>query len=137
VRFCALAVAIGAAELGTALGSFDSNADQNAARGYLNHLYADPHNILGRPKVFVDALAWMPEDATYAVITGPRMDVRGSLARPLASAYLRFLLLPRRRTEPASARWLFCYGCDVASLGGRFQVLSDGGQGILFGRLRR
>ncbi|PWU24987.1 MAG: hypothetical protein C5B48_03580 [Candidatus Rokuibacteriota bacterium] len=139
VAAAVIAMAVAVLSLGKAVRLFDWHAQQNGARGYFDRLYGEPFNIVGSPKVLADALAWMPPDATYAVVTGPRSRVeRGlarSIARPLTPAYLEFLLLPRRQTSLGSARWLFCYGCDTGSLDRRFKVLSGSGKGIFFGRL--
>jgi hypothetical protein len=131
----ALATALGALRLDEVLGLFDWRADRNAARGYVERLYAD-EGIAGSRSVVEDAIAWMPTDARYRVLVGPHMSVENNFTRLLAPDFLRFLLLPRRQTQSASAEWLFCYGCDAAELPGRFEVLSNGGNGVRFGRLR-
>ena len=116
------------------LGLFDWRADQNAALGYLERIYADA-GVVGDRRVVEEARVWMPDDATYRVVYGPRLRADNRYVRPIAADFLKYFLLPRRQTTSTSARWVFCYGCDTSALGPGFVVLADGGDGILFGRV--
>jgi hypothetical protein len=78
----------------------------------------------------------MPEHATYRVLIGPNMHGVHRFTRPVAKDFLTYYLLPRRRTDSPDARWILCYGCDLSDLNGHLQILADGGNGILFGRMR-
>jgi len=128
-----VAAASGALRLDEALGLFDFRADENAALGYLERVYADNGLVVSR-RVVEDGLAWIPENASYRVVMGSRIAGEHRFTRLVLEDFLRYFLLPRRLTESDSAPWVFCYGCDVSSLGERFRVLSDNGDGILFGR---
>lgn len=75
----------------------------------------------------------MPRDAAYGIVLGPRWD---NLDGQVAADFLKYFLLPRREVDADSARWVFCYGCDVSELGDGFEVLSRGRDRILFGRAR-
>lgn len=133
----AVASALVGLRFDSALGLFDHRADENAARGYLERLYGEPFGILGNREVVAEALLRMPKDATYRVLVGPNLQVeREAVVLEQAPELLRFVLLPRTRTESASAPWVFCYGCDRSLLGAGFQVLADEGNGIMFGRMR-
>ncbi len=80
-----------------------------------------------------DARLWMPRDAEYGIVLGPRWD---NLDGQVAADFLKYFLLPRREVDPGSAPWVFCYGCDISELDDGFEVLSRGRDGILFGRVR-
>lgn len=132
-----VALSLVALRLDSALGLFDYRADENARRSYLDRLYGEPFDILGSQEVVVEALLRMPENATYRVLVGPHLQVeRAEVVQEQAPELLRFVLLPRQRTDSADARWVFCYGCDRTALGSAFDVLADGGNGVTFGRLR-
>jgi len=83
--------------------------------------------------VIEDARLWMPRDAEYGIVLGPRWD---NLDGQVAADFLKYFLLPRRETSAESAPWVFCYGCDVAGLGVGFEILSRGRDGIVFGQMR-
>lgn len=134
VACVAVAAVLGAVRLDEALGLFDFRADRNASLGYLERVYGDEGVVVSRP-VVQDALAWMPEDATYRVLVGPHLTGEHRFTRLVIEDFLEYFLLPRRRTSSPSAPWVLCYGCDVSLLGPRFRVLSDGGNGIVFGRV--
>ena len=72
----------------------------------------------GPPSVIEDARLWMPEDARYRVVRGPRWD---NARRGCRRGFLTWFLLPRRETDSSSAPWVFCYGCDLAALGRRLR----------------
>lgn len=131
-----IACALSIARIDQVLGLYDYRADRNASLTYRDRLLGEPFDIVGSQKVVDEASLWMPEDAKYRVLVGPNMRPESTLTRELAPAFLEFLLLPRDQTDSLSAPWVFCYGCDRSELGGRFEVLSDGGNGIVFGRIR-
>lgn len=126
-----------AVELAHALALYDWRADRNAARSYLDREYGEPFDIVGSQKVVAAANLWMPRDATYRVLTGTDRAGGDGVAAGLRLALVRFLLLPRGQTTSPAAEWLLCLGCERSSLGPRFQMLSDGGEGMVFGRVRR
>ena len=51
-----------------------------------------------------------------------------------APHFLEGFLMPRHRVDSLDAPWVYCLGCDIATLGAGFHVLSDGGNGVMFGR---
>ena len=129
----ALAVVVSAARyFSDALDGSAFWADQHSALDYAMRS-VPPESAVGSQKVVEDARLWMPTDATYRIVTAP--DLQGPLLWA-APDFLAGFLLPRRQTDSADARWVFCYQCDPTELGDRFEVLSDGGNGVLFGRMR-
>ncbi|MEX2049121.1 MAG: hypothetical protein WEB90_06050 [Gemmatimonadota bacterium] len=129
----ASAAAIGLFRIDEVLGLFDWRSDQNAALAYLERIHGDDGVVANR-QVVEDARALMPEDAAYRVLVGPHLRAANDSAGALISDYLRYLLVPRRQIETGPAEWVFCYGCELSELSEQFEVLSDGGDGTLFGR---
>lgn len=132
---CVLAAAaLGALRLDEALGLFDFRADQNASLGYLERVYGDEGVVMSR-SVVEEAIAHMPQDATYRVVLGPNLRGEHRFTRLVIEDFLDHYLLPRRQFDSGTAPWVLCYGCDVASLGAGFRVLARSDDGIVFGRL--
>ena len=119
--------------LADALAGNDSWADHHSSLDYLSH-EVPLAEAVGSQRLAEDARLWMPEDARYRIVAAP--DLSGPLEWA-APDFLAGFLLPRRQTDSETAEWVFCYRCDPAGLGADFEVLSDGGDGILFGRVNR
>lgn len=134
VVFCvAVAVGTAAVKVDDVLGYFDVRADTNAAATFEQRAHTYPGWAVSEGRFMEDARLWMPEDARYRVVLGPRFDAERSW--DLTRYLLLWYLLPRRPTTSASAEWAFCYGCDEATLGDRFEILSRVPGGPLFGRV--
>ena len=116
------------------MGLYDWRADRNDAQGYLERLYGDDGVVRSR-RVVEEARARMPEDARYRVVVGPRLGEGNRFTSVVVAEFLDYFLLPRRQVDDASADWAFCYGCDTAALGKRYEPLADAGNGVSFGRL--
>lgn len=128
-----IAVATAAVKLPSALGIFDLRADNNAALTYSQRAHTHPEWFAAAGNLLEDARLWMPEDARYRVVFGPRFD------RTRSSDFTHLLLygflLPRRPTSSEDAKWVFCYGCTDTTLGDGFQVLARLEGGPMFGVL--
>lgn len=124
---------VGGGRLDDAVAVFDFQADANVAATFGERMYPDILELDGEGRVFEDARLWMPEDAEYRVVTGPRP---GDLFAGSLRTFLDVLLVPRRRTADASAPWAFCYGCTETTLGPEYEVVSASGDGFLFARRR-
>ena len=133
VACVALAGLTAAGRLDDTIAVFDFLADGNAQRTYMQRVYPESAWVAGKSSVLEDARLWMPEDATYRVVQGPAFD--NARYSGFGRYFLLGFLLPRRQVEDESAKWVFCYGCDAATLGDPFEVLSDSGEGFLFGRV--
>lgn len=129
----AVAVTTAAMKLDDVLGILDLRADTNAAYRYDQRNHTLPEWAAAGGKVLEDARLWMPEDATYRVVLGREFD--GIRSADFTRHFLLGFLLPRRPTGSNSAEWVFCYGCDDATLGDRFEVLSRVDGGPSFGRM--
>jgi hypothetical protein len=134
VACVAAACLIGAGRLDDAVAVFDFQADSNAAATQSDRVYPVVDGLDGWARVVEDARLWMPEDASYRVVDGPRVPA-GTTPGSLR-IYLDVLLMPRQRTELESAEWALCYGCARDALGTGFEVLSDSGHGLVLARRR-
>lgn len=128
-----LALAAVAGAYRDALDGSDFWADRHSDLAYVERS-VPTERAIGSQQVVEDARLWMPEDATYRIVAGP--DLEGPLEWA-APGFLAGFLLPRRQTDFEDAEWVFCYLCDPEELGDGFEVLSDGGNGVLFGRVSR
>jgi hypothetical protein len=84
------------------------------------------------------AISLLPRDATYAVVTGPNVQISTPLTLSAVAPYAQSLLLPRRQRPffDAETEYLLCYGCDVdAQQGaGPIETIWDDGQGTSIAR---
>jgi len=105
-------------------------ATLNSSENYNQRTFPSDE-FIGSGKVAEDGRLWMPRHATYRVVVGAKYEnTAWGFAAP---HFLEGLLFPRRRVD-TPAEWAFCLGCDVGSLGPGFHVLSNGGNGVVFGR---
>lgn len=105
---------------------------RNSDRTYMERTFPGDE-LIGNGRVIEDARLWMPLTSSYRLVIG-----ENERYSPLAWAAPNFLagfMLPRRRDDSLDTRWIFCFGCEVSSLGRGFEVLSDGRNGVVFGRL--
>ncbi|HEY4620196.1 MAG TPA: hypothetical protein VIG93_00735 [Gaiellaceae bacterium] len=121
-----------------ALGDFDARADHNASLSDLDRRYG----VQGSPdlwpprEVIEDALATIPENATYRVVFGPEWRAGETRwTNELTAGFLRYFMFPRIQTSSTSAQWVLCFACADSALGGRFRVLSESDDGLRFGRV--
>jgi hypothetical protein len=132
----ALALAVATHRLfSEALPGQDHWASLNSSLGYTARTFP-PDEFIGSGAVAENARFWMPRNARYRVVFGDEFVRSRSPWRYAAPSFLAGFLLPRRQTDSRAARWIFCIGCARSALGPSFEVLSDGGNGVLFGRTR-
>ena len=132
-QVCVRTVVVAASGLGRldeTLGLFDYRADRNAGLTYstVSTETGDGRRTAASSRTPACGCQRMRGTGSFAVKVGQsRRDCRGGLSA--------LLLLPRRDTDSSSAPWVFCYACDLTELDG-FEVLSEGRDGIRFGRMR-
>ena len=131
VACVAAACLVGAGRLDSALAVFDFQADANSVATYNDRMYPEIVELPGAAKVMEDARLWMPADAGYRVVYGPR---HGELDAGSLRYFLRVLLSPRTQTQRGLVPWVFCYGCSQTALESKLDVLSDSGHGFVFAR---
>jgi hypothetical protein len=129
-----LALAVVAIEFPSALGRLHDRAEANARLTPNEQLIAaagfDPEDAF-----LVNAVAFLPDDATYVIDVGPNVEVSTPLTRSAIIPYTDWLLLPRRHVPVAQAEWLLCYGCDPSRYGEKLQVVWTTGGGVSIGKL--
>jgi hypothetical protein len=109
VAACGLGVA--AAEYTGAFRALNNRAAHNAGQSERDRSL-EIARTLGIAPQFVEAALRLPDDATYAVATGPRAPAGSPLVDSALAGYLENLLLPRIRSRD-DAEWLLCYGCEL------------------------
>jgi hypothetical protein len=117
-----------------ALPGQDHWASLNSSQSYMERTFPSDE-FIGSGHVAEDARLWMPRDARYRVLVGQKYE--NSPWGWAAPNFLAGFLFPRKQAESGSASWVFCLGCDVSALGEGFERLSDGGNGVVFGRVTR
>ena len=78
--------------------------------------------------------ASMPVDAKYRIVIGPRWtpEWRSNVSSSVETDLLHFYLLPRELLQSGNARWVFCFACEVRSLGDHVRVVAKGPSGLRF-----
>jgi hypothetical protein len=116
-----------------ALPGQDHWASLNASETYAERTFP-MDDLIGSGHVAEDARLWMPRGATYRVSVGDKYaNTPWGWAAP---NFLAGFLFPRERDD-ANGTWIICLGCDTDSLGEGFHILSNGGNGVVFGRAGR
>lgn len=88
--------------------------------------------------VYLLALAHIPADATYALVTGRDTVVSSGIVLPKVDALAPYVFLPRRRVGAETADWVVSYGVRQEALAGlRFAQVYDTGNGRWVGRVQR
>lgn len=114
-----------------ALPGQDHLASFNSSATYAERTFPSDE-FIGSGRVADDARLWIPRGATYRILVGPKYEnTPWGWAAP---NFFAGFLFPRERDD-ANSNWILCLGCDVGALGTNFHVLSDGGNGVVFGRL--
>lgn len=135
VAICVVVTSVlGLVRMDEVMGLFDWRADRNAAQEYLEREYADGGAVMQR-EVIEAARRFIPRDATYRVVVGPNLRNEGRFTRLVVADFLKTFLLPRRQAPDAT--WVICYGCDTDQLGGSFEVVVEGRDGVVLGRVGR
>ena len=89
-------------------------------------------------RLFVEARRRIHPDETYAVVTGPNVDVSIASTRDAVAPFARYYLLPRRQTpEPSTADWILSFGGDVDALGLPFAERHSIAPGVELARVRQ
>ena len=93
----------------------------------LEHRSIAPAIYLDISREFVlEAREWLDPDTTYAVLTGPNVQVSNDLVLGVVPGFMPYALLPRRQVQPAKAEWVLCYGCDRSALPNRVRMVWEG-----------
>ena len=87
-----------------------------------------PADLDAIKRSFRKFIALIPEDGSYRIVPGPRVEGATELTEQYIDQYARYFLMPRR-PDPG-AEWIICYGCDPEGLERPARVVWDGGGGI-------
>jgi hypothetical protein len=124
----AVAIAFGLVYFVRTVDRLGDTADSNAAANYDDREFAGGNSLVVDKRALYEARALIPEDGSYRIVPGPRVEGATELTEPYIDQYARFFLMPRR--PAADADWIICYGCDPAALERPTDVVWDGGAGI-------
>lgn len=104
------------------------DAETHAAENFDDREFAGGNSLVGDKRALYEARALIPEDGSYRLVPGPRVEGATDLTEQYIDQYARYFLMPRR-PDP-NAEWIICYGCDLAELERPATVVWDGGGGI-------
>ena len=91
---------------------------------------------LGISQEFVErARELVPPDTSYALVDPAPAAGAAPTTRAALGPYLRFVLFPRKEVEPADARWLLCYLCDLATVDVRATPVWRDGSGLVIAQV--
>jgi hypothetical protein len=126
VAICvSLALVVGVVYFAKALDELGTDASANAEANTDDRALAGGTSLGLVQEALTQARGVIPERGAYRLVVGPDATNIGQFAR--------YFLMPRR--PRADARWVLCYGCDLASLGADLDVLWQDDAGNVVGRL--
>lgn len=97
-----------------------------------------PRRVDVDTRVFIEARRLIPERETYAVVTGPNVEVSTPATLFAVAPFSAYWLLPRRRLRnPSEAEWVVSYGADLRRLGLDYVRVVDVAPGISIAEVRR
>ena len=122
---CACVLLFAGALFGAVDGVLDRGrrADANSRLDYADRSIAWGNGWTLSQDGLYAARSLVPEGASYEVRMGPESRFEGPLTYRFVASYLHYWLMPRR--PQVGARWVICYRCDRAELGGSVRVLWD------------
>jgi hypothetical protein len=122
----AVAVALGLVYFVRAVDRLGGDASRNAAASFDDRELGGGAALGIDPEALYVARSWIPKDGSYRFVAAP--NAVGGTAE-----FVQFFLMPRRVEQ--DARWVFCYRCDLARVGGDVQVVWQNDAGIAVGRV--
>ena len=122
-----------AVELPKRLGNLGDTAAANASLSYADREIAGGNSVIADQLLAYEARAILPRDAPYRVVVGARLTKHASLSTASVPGWFRYFLMPRRQND--EAKWVVCYGCDPARLGGPYEPLWSDDFGLSVGRV--
>jgi hypothetical protein len=125
VACLAVAVVLGLVYFVRAVDRLGGEASRNAAASFDDRAFGGASGLHLDEDALIEARGRIPEHGTYRLVLGPGEENIGQ--------YARYFLMPRR-PDP-NARWVLCYGCDPARLGGALHGVWRNDAGVVLGRL--
>jgi hypothetical protein len=117
-----------------ALSHLGDTASANSRLSYADREIGGGNSIVVDQEAVYEARGLIPPSAHYRVVTGGRLRNATSLTGSFVDGWYRSFLIPRRPSP--TARWVICYGCDIAALGGTYTVRWQDDNGISIGEVR-
>lgn len=130
----ALTAALGLVYGVKAVDRLGDDAATNASANYDDREFGGGNSLVVDKNALYEARGLIPEDEPYRVVAGPGVEGATELTERHIGEYARYFLMPRR-SDP-DARWILCYGCDLAAFGDDLEVVWRDDLGIAIGRLR-
>ena len=126
------AVAVTALHVPNAFRRIEAETDAAASLSREQRELVPARSVDLDARVLEEARATIPPDATYAVVTGERVQVSNQVTfdaiRPLAA----YWLLPRRQVaDPANADWVLAFGGDLDALGIPHRPVAEPMEGVV------
>jgi hypothetical protein len=111
----ALMFAVVAVRYPKALSQLGDSASSNSSLSFEDREIAGGNSIIVDQRAAYEARALIPVKDSYRVVVGPSLHHKTELTEGFVTSWLTYFLMPRRPAE--DARWVICYGCDLATLG--------------------
>lgn len=124
----AVAIAFGLVYFVRTVDRLGDAADTNAVANYDDREFAGGNSLVVDKRALYQARALIPDDGSYRIVPGPRVEGATELTEPYIDQFARYFLMPRRPDPEAG--WIICYGCDPSQLEARATVVWDGGAGV-------
>jgi hypothetical protein len=129
----AVAIAVLVYEVPRTVDSLGDTAARNASLSFADRDVAGGNAVLADQQLAYQARSIIPSDASYWLVTGPKLTKQAALPISSLPGFLRYFLMPRRSVDGSS--WIVCYGCLTSQWGNRYEVLWQDDYGISVGRL--
>lgn len=116
-----LMLAAGVVGAARAIRDRDERADANSRLDFADREVAWGNGWTLSQTALYAARSAIPRLADYEVVVGDESRFPEPLTHRFAPSYLHFFLMPRH--PRSGARWVVCYRCDRAALGGGASVV--------------
>jgi hypothetical protein len=131
----ALTVVVVVVRLPTVVRDLEDEAASNSSLSFTDREVAAGNGVVADQTAVYVARARIPENKTYHVAVGAEYAGGTELTAPFVESYYQYFLMPRRPADDAS--WVICYGCDVAQVEPRTEVVWRGDQDISIVKVER
>lgn len=117
-----------------ALSELGARASTNSGLSYADREIAGGDSVVIDTQTPYRALALIPRNSSYRVVTGSRLESPRRLTLSFVADWFRYFLMPLRPSP--DARWVICYGCDRTQVGPDYSLRWSDKNGISIGRVR-
>lgn len=135
VFLVALTTVVVVARLPTVISELEDEAASNSALSFTDREVAAGNGVVADQTAVYVARARIPENEPYHVAVGAGYAGGTELTARFVESYYQYFLMPRRPADDAS--WVICYGCDVAEVEPRAEVVWRGDDDISIVKVER